>query len=148
MKTQHNTAVWEHHDFRADLHVAPLGDALPAEEVSTGSRCGVSPLLQAEDAPCHSRACAPCMLRTADTQGSPLTIKTLLQSLYHKTIWQFWFSMDSCIFMTHLLTAGGPTVLTQPHSDSFILTTTSEISSLSLQDGFQVLFFFLRRLKH
>lgn len=84
-----------HNDFRADLHVAPLGDALPAEEVSAGSRCGVSPLLQAEDTPRHSRARARCMLRTADTQGSPFTIKTVLQSLDYKFYLFIYFFKDT-----------------------------------------------------
>lgn len=36
--------------LKPDLGVAPLCDALPAEEVSTRGGRGVSPLLQAEDA--------------------------------------------------------------------------------------------------
>lgn len=51
---------------KPDLGVAPLCDALPAEEVSTGSGRGVSPLLQAEDAADNSGTCALCMLRTGD----------------------------------------------------------------------------------
>lgn len=49
----------------ADLHVAPLGDALPAEEVSAGSARGVPPLLQAQDAPSHSGSGAVRLLGAA-----------------------------------------------------------------------------------
>lgn len=51
-----------------NLSVAPLRDALPAEEVSTRSRGRVSPLLQAQDAAGASGAGAPGLLRTAETQ--------------------------------------------------------------------------------
>lgn len=49
---------------KPDLGVAPLCDALPAEEMTTGSGRGVSPLLQAEDAADDSGTCA---LRTLTT---------------------------------------------------------------------------------
>ncbi len=52
----------------SDLGVAPLCDALPAEEVSTGGGGGVSPLLQAEDTAGSSGPWALSVLRTADTQ--------------------------------------------------------------------------------
>lgn len=47
------------------LGVAPLRDALPAEEVSTGGAGGVSPVLQAEDAAGSRGARGVCALRTA-----------------------------------------------------------------------------------
>lgn len=50
---------------KANLGVAPLCDALPAEEVSAGSGRGMSSLLQAEDTAGNSGAGALCMLRTA-----------------------------------------------------------------------------------
>lgn len=50
--------------FRTDLGVAPLCDALPAEEVTTGGGGGVSPLLQTQDAAGSFGAGAVCVLRT------------------------------------------------------------------------------------
>lgn len=50
-----------------DLGVAPLCDALPAKQVSTGGGGGVSPLLQAEDAEGSSGAGALSVLWTTQT---------------------------------------------------------------------------------
>lgn len=50
-----------------DLGVAPLCDALPAKQVSTGGGGGVSPLLQAEDAGGSSGAGALSVLWTTQT---------------------------------------------------------------------------------
>lgn len=55
-----------------DLGVAPLCDALPAKQVSTGGGGGVSPLLQAEDAEGSSGAGALSVLWTELPVETPL----------------------------------------------------------------------------
>lgn len=51
----------------SDLGVAPLGDALPAEQVSTGRAGGVPPRLQTQDAASGVGVGVHRMLRTKDT---------------------------------------------------------------------------------
>lgn len=54
----------------SDLGVAPLSDALPAEEVSTGGGGRVSSLLQTQNTAGDSGTRAVAALRTADTKSS------------------------------------------------------------------------------
>lgn len=73
---------WHH----PDLGVAPLCDALPAEEVSTGGWGGVSPLLQTEDTAGSSGARALCVLGTGNT------VQRVLHKTYINISLHFYFS--------------------------------------------------------
>lgn len=56
------------------LGVAPLSDALPAEEVSAGRGSGVPSHLQAKDAAGRSGVGALCALRTENTRKFTLEL--------------------------------------------------------------------------